>query len=61
MVPIDAGDGIHSGDIHTQDMAWLGGTMDNIHLSAKLNRRAASWTAVAVLLSTLATVAGAMF
>jgi hypothetical protein len=58
-ISIEPGVGIHSGDIHTQDIEWLGATMENIHLSSSLNRRAAIWTAIAVLLSTLSTVIGA--
>lgn len=42
---IDPGIGYDSGDIHTQDMAWLGATMENIRMNSNLNRRAAAWTA----------------
>jgi hypothetical protein len=48
--------GAQSGDSAINTMSWVVGNMDAFTRSGSLNKWASMWTAVAVLLSTLASV-----
>ena len=50
IIPIDPAGGQDSGDIQMQDRAWLCATIQVVTETATLNKRAACWTAIAVLL-----------
>ncbi len=52
VVPINPGEGINSGDFQMQEMAWMVATMEAVIKSAELNKIAARWTAIAVMLGT---------
>ena len=52
VVPINPDEGINSGDFQMQEMAWMVATMEAVIKSAELNKIAARWTAIAVMLGT---------
>ncbi len=51
-VSTNPSEGINSGDFQMQQMTWICATLESVSKSAELNKIAAGWTAIAVILST---------